>query len=100
MKAFHDYAPFERVRQEIKITDDDGEQITIDAIACVDDCDDGEPPIYSGPREDWCDGVPGSVEYTVFYDDGEPMPDHLADQVNQAIVFDVYVKQRAEAERP
>ena len=55
MKTFHDYAPFERVRQEITITDGDGEHVTIDAIACVDYCDDGEPPIYSGPREDWCD---------------------------------------------
>jgi len=100
MKSFHDYHPFERVREQINIIDDDGEQITIDAIACVDYCDDGAPALYSGPREDWCDGVPGSVEFTVFFDDGERMPDHLADQVNEDAVFEQYIKQRDWVERP
>ena len=99
MKTFHDYHPFERVRQEITIISD-GEQITIDVIACVDDCDAGSEPLYSGPREDWDEGVSPEIVYTLFYDDGERLPEHLAALVDEDAIYFDYIAQHKEAHRP
>lgn len=97
-KTLADYAPFERVHQTITITSD-GEQFDIDVIVCVDDFDEGSEPLYGGPREDWDEGVPPEIVFSVFYPDGESA-EHLAGLVDEDALYFDYIAQHKEAHRP